>query len=572
MSLTKVTYSMIAGAPVSVLDFGAVGDGVANDTVAIQNAINSVTQGTVYFPPGVYLVSANISLKSNVNLQGENAKLTYTTSWASYGAFFNGSNVSNVEITGFIFDGKGIFSATPFPNPYGGGNSVGFTNNQTGIQISSSSSNVRIHNNTFTGLGRGILITYSSNCEITNNTMTNLGAAGVGTEGLTYSIINNNIIRGVLGNLTAAGDTSLANSQYADGVYTLESQQVIIDSNVIENIIRIGVVLEGNAPPVVLNTGVVISNNTIKNMNSCRGAQYNAAVWSEGGKTKDALIIGNSLINTGATAGTLSSIGVVANNCTVVNNYITGFNDAVQIYTSGEVSNNQIISNGGGINPTYLPAGSTVKILGNTIKNQNFQGIEIYHSHGTFIIQGNVIENNGLAGTVDRVSGIMVNRYYNDQKVVINGNTFVSSANQGDTTGQLYSIIGIAGGDFSRTTNWITNNQFIFTGTFSSSYPLNLHAAPCSFAYDNTSPGGIYAYEIMPVNGNLNSKMTQPGADGWSDGYPYMVGFASAIPVSGTYRQGDYLLNSAQTSGQPFGWVCTTGGTPGTWKIISTVS
>lgn len=63
MSLTKATYSMIKGAPANVLDFGAIGDGVADDTAAIQAAIDSVaTGGTVYFPSGVYEVSSSILL------------------------------------------------------------------------------------------------------------------------------------------------------------------------------------------------------------------------------------------------------------------------------------------------------------------------------------------------------------------------------------------------------------------------------------------------------------------------------------------------------------------------------
>ena len=55
MSLTKVSYSMITGAPANVLDYGAVGDGTTNDTAAIQAALDA--NACVTFPPGTYLVS-----------------------------------------------------------------------------------------------------------------------------------------------------------------------------------------------------------------------------------------------------------------------------------------------------------------------------------------------------------------------------------------------------------------------------------------------------------------------------------------------------------------------------------
>jgi hypothetical protein len=58
---------------VSVKDFGAVGDGVTDDTVAIQAAIDyAITiKGSVFAPTGVYLVTSPITLGSNITVYGE---------------------------------------------------------------------------------------------------------------------------------------------------------------------------------------------------------------------------------------------------------------------------------------------------------------------------------------------------------------------------------------------------------------------------------------------------------------------------------------------------------------------
>jgi len=77
MALTKATYSMIEGAVANVIDYGAVGDGVADDTAAIQAALDFVgTQfpagGMVYMPKGLYLTSATINMNyANVQLFGQ---------------------------------------------------------------------------------------------------------------------------------------------------------------------------------------------------------------------------------------------------------------------------------------------------------------------------------------------------------------------------------------------------------------------------------------------------------------------------------------------------------------------
>lgn len=46
----------------------------------------------------------------------------------------------------------------------------------------------------------------------------------------------------------------------------------------------------------------------------------------------------------------------------------------------------------------------------------------------------------------------------------------------------------------------------------------------------------------------------------------------TAAPTSGTYGQGDWCIATTPTAGQPGLWVCTTGGSPGTWKAVNVAS
>jgi len=74
MSLTKVSYSMIDGSEVNVLDYGAVGDGITDDATAIQSAIDACAAnngGVVFIPSGSYVCSVGLILKRGVNLVGE---------------------------------------------------------------------------------------------------------------------------------------------------------------------------------------------------------------------------------------------------------------------------------------------------------------------------------------------------------------------------------------------------------------------------------------------------------------------------------------------------------------------
>jgi len=59
---------------VSVKDFGAVGDGVADDATAVQNAINYVQTlgGNLYFPRGVYLFNSQVTIDRTYASSGSN--------------------------------------------------------------------------------------------------------------------------------------------------------------------------------------------------------------------------------------------------------------------------------------------------------------------------------------------------------------------------------------------------------------------------------------------------------------------------------------------------------------------
>lgn len=102
MSLTKASYSMITGAPANVLDFGATGDGVTDDTVAIQAALNSGANN-VYAPAGTYICTASISISPETILRGDgvNTLFLFNVVGDGFTSVFpvNTSNAANITIS-----------------------------------------------------------------------------------------------------------------------------------------------------------------------------------------------------------------------------------------------------------------------------------------------------------------------------------------------------------------------------------------------------------------------------------------------------------------------------------------
>ncbi len=63
----------------NVRTYGATGDGVTNDSAAIQAAINALPSGggTVFFPPGNYLIGTAITLTGDIKVQGSGIGATF---------------------------------------------------------------------------------------------------------------------------------------------------------------------------------------------------------------------------------------------------------------------------------------------------------------------------------------------------------------------------------------------------------------------------------------------------------------------------------------------------------------
>jgi polygalacturonase len=105
MPLTKATYAMIKGAVFNVLDYGAVGDGVTEDTSAFDAAIAAaaVGGGTVFVPSGTYYVD-RIEMVSNVTLMGEIDSVLKRKGNIIVGVAYDLAVVDNVRIENIAFD------------------------------------------------------------------------------------------------------------------------------------------------------------------------------------------------------------------------------------------------------------------------------------------------------------------------------------------------------------------------------------------------------------------------------------------------------------------------------------
>jgi hypothetical protein len=192
--------------------------------------------------------------------------------------------------------------------------------------------------------------------------------------------IKNNKIDSVSGNIVVNNAPSLSDAKFADGIFISSVRDVVIESNNINNIKRICIVVERvydkNLNQNVINDNITISNNHITNANGSRGTECNAGIWVEPFATKNnpnyyrtnhVVINGNYIDNIGAESGAHIQYGIFSGglNTIIINNQIKNFtNVSNDIFLN--VQKNDLNSSGA----IYCVYGHQV-IKNNTMFNTN---------------------------------------------------------------------------------------------------------------------------------------------------------------------------------------------------------
>jgi hypothetical protein len=171
---------------VSVKDFGAVGNGVTDDSAAIQAAINAVfPRGTIYFPEGIYYVNSRIYITGagtggSIELVGEGGNGQASELRA-------GTGISNTIMFTFVDSDCGVRGL------YFNANTA---TNATALEFQGDGNNGReyVKDSTFTSWANGIVIRTDcytiSDCYAINCTNFIVGA----NWAMNASITNNNTL------------------------------------------------------------------------------------------------------------------------------------------------------------------------------------------------------------------------------------------------------------------------------------------------------------------------------------------------------------------------------------------
>jgi len=388
---------------VSVKDFGAVGDGVTDDTAKIQAAVDAVSAaggGTLLILAGTYLVSSSINVGSNIHIRGRGQIILDDN--ADCSVISINANSSNVSIKDISIDGNRLnqtLETVGEESEYGGieiGNFCdqvlidGCTITECygyGIENNNSPSNITITNNTIDGVDfySGIRMSQAgtgTNIKVANNTVLNYRKGGIVGNDMNHAIITGNYIdAGTIGRGTQNADNITA--------YNATNIDILVADNICKNSVNNGIHVAG--------TGVVISGNTVTNPTN-RGIYVGATTDVLNTGQSDEVVVSSNTVRD--TANTYEGIALVATSQGVVkNNTVSGHNYGVLLSSGAGASVSELIVVAGNILDTIGNSGviitdtSDTTIKNNIISNA-VHGVRAFsEASNNIAIRGNTFTN-----------------------------------------------------------------------------------------------------------------------------------------------------------------------------------
>lgn len=336
---------------VSVLDFGATGNGSTDDTAAIQAAMDSfasVGYGDLYFPKGTYKISSALVASFNGRIRGDGVGSSVITTTSTTASAIRVPYSGYIEITGLDF-------ATSVTKAAGAAISIEGLGGSAGQQT-------RIHHNRITGYYYGIDMGNAGYWTISENGIFESVQAGIRVDNtMNYdagdNLISGNVIQktaltsGTSGILhVASGGTKVIGNKILghDRGYTLSPRSgalSVIDTQLVGNSIEdgnIAVYIQTSVAGTVVGQMVIASNqtSTLTNGIVLQGAAAGVVITgneiscnhpnhigiyldSLNGSPSLVNITGNVITGEGE-AGTIGYYGGNLSNVKVSDNYISG--------------------------------------------------------------------------------------------------------------------------------------------------------------------------------------------------------------------------------------------------------
>ena len=265
--LDETTAQLEQTNTLNVKQFGVVGDGITDDTQAIQNAINASVGKRLLFdkPTNFYKISESLMIPSGVELIGLN-KPTIKVGDNVYGEtriyVFNVDKATDVLIKGFVLDGN----RTNQQSLHEWHHAIFLTETENVVI-----KDCYLHMFPGDGIclnGPGALVTLENtnkNTLIENNIISGNGRNGVSLIHCENVTISNNTIKGQHAYVSTLGSGIDIEPNYGGNPWTVKNVK-IIDNTVTDN--NVGVQLYGSPiPSITVLKDIVVTNNTITNNN-----------------------------------------------------------------------------------------------------------------------------------------------------------------------------------------------------------------------------------------------------------------------------------------------------------------